>query len=328
MSTVHNFDDIWMLQPNVSQPKNVVKHSLVDGVAPLDARSVKTVPDVLFEPLFGQPDAANPLHVYAILDAAKVTNLPEMLEVSGQEYCCLFKGAAFDELKDHAPWLVRLDHDNAFTRSLFVKSDAGWFLWDSVPGVYLRSHVSLREMRQHLRKFTKVRDETGKWYYFRFWEADCLKAVLLEGDQRTSRALLKDMTVVMRDGPTWSIICQDSVPSSIQTREAFILRQDDVNALRHAVFRRFVIKLHNWVEGAYGAPAAHSTGSAEDLVLSLISQAWHRGISIERTIADYVAVGWLTGQLPKLDGADPSRYPAVILQQRDAASKQRDLLRL
>ncbi|MEP4929489.1 MAG: hypothetical protein ABJT31_17080, partial [Hyphomicrobiales bacterium] len=60
---------------------------------------LKTVPDALYEPLFGQPDDT-PLHTYAILDAAKFPNLPELLEVSGLVHRCLFKGDAFDELKD------------------------------------------------------------------------------------------------------------------------------------------------------------------------------------------------------------------------------------
>lgn len=95
----------------------------------------------------------------------------EMLETSGLEHRCLFRGAAYDELKDVAPWLVKLEKGNSFTHRIFVKSDQPWGLWDSEPGVFIRSTWSLEELKSHFRKFTKVSDETGKWYYFRFWES-------------------------------------------------------------------------------------------------------------------------------------------------------------
>ncbi|MEP3892387.1 MAG: DUF4123 domain-containing protein [Litorimonas sp.] len=134
---------------------------------------LKTVPDALYEPLFGQPDDT-PLHTYAILDAAKFPNLPELLEVSGLVHRCLFKGDAFDELKDVAPWIVQLEDGNAFTRNLFTQTDAPWHLWDAEAGIYVRSGGTLDDMWKHFRKFTRVQDEQGKWFYFRFWETQCL----------------------------------------------------------------------------------------------------------------------------------------------------------
>ncbi len=71
---------------------------------------------------------------YAILDAAKITNLPELLEASPLEHRCLFKGSAYDALKDAAPWVVRLENGNSFTRNLFTRSSAPWHQWwDSEP---------------------------------------------------------------------------------------------------------------------------------------------------------------------------------------------------
>lgn len=93
-----------------------------------------------------------------------------MLEASGLEHRCLFKGNAYDELKNVAPWIARLEEGNAFTRNLFTRSSAPWHLWDTEPGIYIRAHGTLDEMWKHFRKFTKVKDEEGKWFYFRFWE--------------------------------------------------------------------------------------------------------------------------------------------------------------
>lgn len=183
--------DPWQDLPNriaAVGGKTVLWTEVIENVEPLDTQQgvfpKKTAPDALFNALFGpqdpektnieaaggDPAAIKPLNTYAILDAAKVVNLPELLEDSALEHRCLFKGEAYDELKDAAPWLVRLEDGNGFTGNLFTRSEAYWHLWDDEAGIYVRSRRSLDELWRHLRKFTRVQDEAGKWYYFRFWE--------------------------------------------------------------------------------------------------------------------------------------------------------------
>lgn len=53
--------------------------------------------------------------------AAKIVNLPELLESSRLWHRCLFQGKAYDELRTVAPWLVRPERENAFTRTLFSR---------------------------------------------------------------------------------------------------------------------------------------------------------------------------------------------------------------
>lgn len=189
------------LQTHETQ-RPVLRIETIEGVRPLDAQigifSKKTVPDILYDVIFGQsaPTEAEiegrngdteitpPLQTYAILDAAKIANLPQLLENSGLEYRCLFKGDAYDELKDVAPWIVRLEEGNSFIRNLFTKSDLPWHLWDTSSGLYLRSRGTLEQLWKHFRKFTRVRDEAGKWFYFRFWEAGCLIDYLRFAERR------------------------------------------------------------------------------------------------------------------------------------------------
>ena len=128
-------------------------------------------------PADGDASAVPPMQTYAILDAAKVVNLPELLGTSQLEHRCLFKGAAYDELKNVAPWIVRLEDGNDFTRRLFTGPEGINGLWDKEPGIYVRSCATLDEMWRHFRKFTRVQDESGKWFYFRYYEADALKAI-------------------------------------------------------------------------------------------------------------------------------------------------------
>jgi hypothetical protein len=187
--SANNVEDYWTQQASsLEKPsERQLQIGTIDGVEPLNSQfgitQPKTVPDVLREPLLGQPEptAAElavevdpiqipPLHTYAILDAARVSDLPELLDASGLEHRCLFRGDAYDELKDVAPWIVRIEAGNSFTRNLFTLSDAVWHLWDKEPGIYIRSRGSLDDMWAHFRKFTRVKDEDGKWFYFRFWE--------------------------------------------------------------------------------------------------------------------------------------------------------------
>ncbi len=222
-----NFDP-WIRLPAEAEPTGLaIKIEPIEGLEPLDdqfgAEVPKTVPDALYEVLFGQteptdakiaaaggiPENVPPLNTYAILDAAKVTNLPELLEASGLEHRCLFKGDAFDELKDVAPWIVRLEEGNGFARNLFTRSHAPWHLWDREPGIYVRSRGGLDDMWGHFRKFTRIRDEDGKWFYWRFWEPKWIVLILGELEPDQQDRFLSDLLrviVVMSNGKSKVIL--------------------------------------------------------------------------------------------------------------------------
>lgn len=203
MSTEDNYD-YWTEGPSARgpSPKPTLTVEMIEQVVPLGTQfgvvEPFTVPAALQEFMFGQPepteaeiaghhddpDEVPQLHTYAILDAAKVTNLPEMLDTSDLPHRCLFKGDAFDELKHVAPWIVQLEDNAAFTRNLFTKSDAPWHLWGYDAGIYVRSRSSLDDLWKHFRKFTKIQDDQGKWFYWRFWEGIHIGAMLQEMDAK------------------------------------------------------------------------------------------------------------------------------------------------
>ena len=151
-------------------PQPALHSRVIDDIVPLDAQigvaQPKTVPDALHDAIFGDAD----LPSYALLDAAKAPDLAEALTRSGLDHLCLFQGRAFQQLQSVAPWLVRLQPGNRFARALFTRSPAPWHLWDAQPGIFLRSHADMAQLRAHLRHFTRLQDEKGAWYYFRFWE--------------------------------------------------------------------------------------------------------------------------------------------------------------
>ncbi len=102
-------------------PTDLLTIETIDDIEPLDAQfgvhPKKTVPDILYAPLFGQPepteaeiaaaggDPANipPMNLYAILDAAKVEGLLELLENSELEHRCLFQGEPMTPSKTPHP---------------------------------------------------------------------------------------------------------------------------------------------------------------------------------------------------------------------------------
>ena len=195
--TEEDFDPWAQLSVEAETRKLGLDFHTIEGVEPLDAQfgvdAPKTVPHELYDMLFGKPEPTElelargggnpakvqPLHTYAILDAAKVKYLSELLSTSGLEYRCLFKGAAFDELKDVAPWIVRLKDGNSFTRKLFTRSDAPWHLWDKEVGIYLRSESDLEELSAHFRKFTRLNDPvSGGFRYFRYYDPAILRTVV------------------------------------------------------------------------------------------------------------------------------------------------------
>lgn len=171
----------------------------IDGVEPLDAQFVqwplKNVPDKLYEPLFGQPEPTDaeieaaggdpekvpPMKTYAILDAAKMPYLlTGAIEASDLKYQSLFQGETQEELKEHAPYLIELDEDNSFTRKLFTGPKGVNGLWEKELGIYIRSRAGFDDIRRHFRKFTRVQDENGKWFYFAFWKGYIIKAFYFE----------------------------------------------------------------------------------------------------------------------------------------------------
>lgn len=173
----------------------------IRDATPLDAqtgvRQRKTVPDALRDPLFGQPEPTDAeiahyggadkvprMKTYAILDAAKVFGLVEILETSGLEYRCLFKGDAAEKYREVAPYLVELEEEHPLTAILLthlpdLPADMTTLhMWHKDPGIYVRSRFVFDHVWKHFRKFTRIRDEHGKWFYFRFYEPSVVSTMI------------------------------------------------------------------------------------------------------------------------------------------------------
>ena len=180
-------------------------------IAPLGpqfgAAEPQSVPEDLFEPLFGDVPSENetPLGTFALLDGAKFPDLIETLEATDLDYRCLFKGDSFDEMADVAPWLVELPPNHTFTRSLFThdpENPMPWHLWTAEPGIYFRAHATLDDLWRHFRKFTRIQDEDGKWFYFRFWEPRAFREIVAQYAHRGLFALKDELEIKSVIAPT------------------------------------------------------------------------------------------------------------------------------
>ncbi len=281
-------------------------------VTPLDAQfdryPKQPVPDILLDALFGQPDPTPadhatfgsdvpPMATYAVLDAAKMPYLlTGLIDVSGLRAQSLFQGEAQEELGEYAPYLVELAADNKLTRLLFTESDSAGGLWNRELGIILRSRMGFDAMRKHLRRFTRVQDQQGKWFYFRFWEGRCLP------DYFAQLASLPDRAAHFfcnASGAPVSWI----IPEPLATKVAVIYSKPWLTAahatppfilgdLEIAVFSQirlsaFQSKLAAYLGAADPAFAARPAAQKQQWVAEVTQTAQLSGITIEKCVADY-----------------------------------------
>lgn len=252
---------------SADQPTSTTVELIAD-LAPLDAQldiiERKCVPDTLHASLFGPLGDKTPA-CFAILDAAKIHDLPELLIGSGLEHKCLFTGDALDELGHVAPWIVRLEDGNNFTRALFTQTDppTPWTHWAKDAGIYLRSTASLEDLWAHFRKFTKVRveglpdDHRGAWQYFRFYDPEqaaiYFDAIRAWPDRMAQFYRLTDGTLVDRiiaicsiEG-TAHVFAPDIDAMVLQRPQPFIFQPRDALVFKSARRPRFRKELADWL---------------------------------------------------------------------------------
>ncbi|KIT15172.1 DUF4123 domain-containing protein [Jannaschia aquimarina] len=321
-------------------PTSALTVETIKGVEPLNDQfgvaAPLTVPPALRKALFGQP-APNegsapspPLHTYAVLDAARVQGLPEMLETSGLDHACLFQGEAAEDYRDVAPYLVHLEEGQQLTRQLFIQGDAPWEMWDAEPGVFLRSTAPLDALKKHLRKFTKVQDQDGRWVYFRFWEGGGLLSLLRVW--ATRRQKLASFTARSKPDGIRGIVVLDRTGTATVVRlmendheqtvnAPFQLDADDRRALSSWRDARFDRRLLAELTTAYPALDAAQADETGDWLRSVIDAAEDAGIRLEPAIVNFAHAAYLLR-------ADPCTHGETVHLLRDRTLHQKDRARL
>ncbi|RCK44159.1 hypothetical protein TH25_19785 [Thalassospira profundimaris] len=218
----------------------------------------KNIPDLLFEPLFGPVEptrdevalygsvgAVPPMRTYVVLDTSKLQWGYDEIEGCEMRFQCLFKGNAANELKNAAPYLIELDPENRFTRRLFTyvpempDEMTSLHLWHKEPGIYIRSRDEFDTVWKHLRKFPRMQDDKGQWYFFRFWEPCVLRDYLCDLRYEAGkivnwfgRRAAELMIITISGGVLHSFALAETIP--VGQKSESILLEREAYARQHA----------------------------------------------------------------------------------------------
>lgn len=123
----------------------------------------------------GDSDIQTRSKIYALVDPQVRRNVEpaDDLQLSELPKVSLIKGEAREELETVAPVLIDISSGSEIFEqratdpvlsSLFTR------FWGARSGIFLRSTAELEELQGHLRRFTRIQREDGRWFYYRFWE--------------------------------------------------------------------------------------------------------------------------------------------------------------
>ena len=127
------------------------------------------------------------LSVYAILDGASIPELLSRFSRFKAEHICLYRGEQTADMAKVSPYLVALPAESELTDWILS-------LIGTHPGIFARTPASMREMRQHLRKFLMVYDATSNPVYFRYYDPRVLNTYLATCDKEKEKTLFGPIT--------------------------------------------------------------------------------------------------------------------------------------
>lgn len=289
-------EDYWTAHPNSSvknqhgSVETQVAQSLLshlDGVQALDSGQEITVPPVLCPWALDRIDG-EAAALYAVIDATDFVGLEERLITSGLEHRCLFVGDAFTDLRDQAPWLVRLDPDNRFTAHMFSDGKASWLLWQHEAHIFVRSHAPLGDVWSHLRRVLRFRDDKQRWQMFRFWQQDFMRfcGEALEHDTDTlgqlfGGGLLRSIFGLNPAGNGWHLA--NPAPADAKVVSVIKLGQAILPLARRYAWLRFQVALFENLDRRYD-------GKGPDMrrtdVILVSDEMRNNGIVKENAVAD------------------------------------------
>ena len=300
-------------QPNDSQGYLHIEE--IEGVEPLDSQfgvhPPKTVPDALYQPLFGQPEitqedfilsGSHPgvigeMKVFAILDVGKINSLLNSIEESGCEYRCLFQGKASEEFRETAPYIVQLEPANDFTKNMFSATGSSRDIWGMEAGIFIRSRESMNQLRKHFRKFTRVQVEADmRWTYFRFWEPKMITYFLRGTCQSNLEAFFNSAFEIHTrdDSGKWLRITLENRPLETQT-PAVLLQERDFQSFKTYIQMRYYYQLKKWILENFRNP--RKIDDIDGFLRSEISFVIDKfQTKDKRIIAHYATASWLLGE--------------------------------
>lgn len=226
--------------------------------------------------------------------------LRQLLEQSELDYSCLFSGKSREELETVAPYIVRLKEDDSFTQGLFTSAKMPEDLWDKEAGIFIRSKASLPQLRKHFRRFTRVQDEGGKWYYFRFWEQTMLRHFSTgTGTQNLMNFFGEKFEIqTLDEEKNWRrTYLNPKNKRATSSSKAIILRAADFKSFKTFKHTRYFTQLKSWLLKTY--PSYGIVKNVDEFLKAEIQFAIDKfKTSDQSLISNYVAVSWILREMP------------------------------
>jgi len=133
--------------------------------------------------------------LYAVVDASRSERILILLRESVERSRSLYDGIEGETLAEVAPYLVELPRGSRLLERLVMEG------WGKRWGIYLSCPRSFSELRRHFRRFLMVKDEeTGKRYYFRFYDPGVLRLFLPTCTTRQREQLFGDIRAIFAEG--------------------------------------------------------------------------------------------------------------------------------
>jgi len=139
-------------------------------------------------PLATLRDLARRRSLRAVLESADAPAVPELANRLGEERAVsLFRGLPEEKNWALAPYLVEVDEETLEWVRGNLWSGASW-------GILLESARSVEDLRRHFRPWVVVEDPNGDEMYFRFYDAEVLRAFLASATREETLDLFGPVT--------------------------------------------------------------------------------------------------------------------------------------
>ena len=136
---------------------------------------------------------------YAVIDGASCEDLLAKLDEFRPEHVCLYAGELEPDVREVAPYLVRLEAGGEFTHWLLKEG------WGKHWGIFVTAPTDLRTLRKHFRTILLVRSPENKSLYFRYYDPRVIRMFLPTCEPPETRQIF---------GPCTSLLAENEDPTS------------------------------------------------------------------------------------------------------------------
>ncbi len=243
------------------------------------------------------------LNTYFLLDAAQLTVIDGVFSLAKADELGvkpLLSGEPQKELKNYAPYLINLtltaeqiesDEIPAFHKDLLDQ------YWGKNCGIFLHSYADLDTLARHCKKFIKLKDESDRWYFFRYydprvakdyfsWMATDKARVAKWFGVKQGQALINGIAMEANQGNEFLTVdlqsCEQLIEqSSIQllTIEKNWMKQSRWTGIKNAIYEDLKTEL---IEEPYAISQL-----SRDLIEIWCEEALRFGYTTERAVYDF-----------------------------------------